>query len=313
MTNPMPGMVEVPFGGALKDDLGAPATEGIASLWWLGQAGFALRAGRTRMLLDPYLSDSLAAKYAGKPDPHGRMMPSPLKPEEARGVRWVLCSHGHSDHMDPGTLPAVAADNPECRFVVPRAERETALGRGVPRDRLVAVNAGDALDLGDGARIEAIPAAHEELETDAAGAFRHLGFIVRVARLTLYHSGDCIPYDGLKERLAGAGVNVALLPVNGRDAERTRRGIIGNFTFAEAANVCREASIPILMAHHFEMFEFNTVPRGELERQAAAAGSNPRVVLPRIGVRYELGWAAPCPRGPRGTPAQPSDGPDDCP
>ena len=35
------------------------------SLYWLGQAGFVLDIGAHRLLIDPYLSDSLAAKYAG--------------------------------------------------------------------------------------------------------------------------------------------------------------------------------------------------------------------------------------------------------
>ena len=33
--------------------------------WWLGQAGFAIRHSRGTLLVDPYLSDSLAVKYAG--------------------------------------------------------------------------------------------------------------------------------------------------------------------------------------------------------------------------------------------------------
>ena len=34
-------------------------------LWWLGQSGYMLLWNGKRVLLDPYLSDSLTAKYAG--------------------------------------------------------------------------------------------------------------------------------------------------------------------------------------------------------------------------------------------------------
>ena len=40
-----------------------PGAVGVA---WLGQAGFALRFGGMRMLIDPYLSNSLAEKYRAR-------------------------------------------------------------------------------------------------------------------------------------------------------------------------------------------------------------------------------------------------------
>ncbi|MCG8509851.1 MAG: hypothetical protein MI741_11550 [Rhodospirillales bacterium] len=55
---------------------GFPAI-GEAGLFWLGQAGFWIETGEHRVLIDPYLSDSLAEKYAGKKHDHKRMMPPP--------------------------------------------------------------------------------------------------------------------------------------------------------------------------------------------------------------------------------------------
>jgi len=49
-------------------------------LWWLGQSGFLLQWNRRHLLLDPYLADSLARKYAGTPTPHLRMTALPVKP-----------------------------------------------------------------------------------------------------------------------------------------------------------------------------------------------------------------------------------------
>ena len=109
-----------------------PTRPGSITLWWLGQAGFLVQAGGRTLLVDPYLSDYLARKYAGKLHPHIRMMPSPLPPARARGIDLVLCTHRHSDHMDPGTLPPVAGLNPGCLFVVPRAVRWRAVEIGLP-------------------------------------------------------------------------------------------------------------------------------------------------------------------------------------
>jgi L-ascorbate metabolism protein UlaG (beta-lactamase superfamily) len=274
------------FAGALADDLAASAQTGVA-FWWLGQAGFAFRSGNLRLMIDPYLSDSLAEKYRGRPLAHERLMPPPIAPEAVRGMDWCLCSHAHSDHMDPATLPILAARNPGCRFVAPRAEVPTALARGVPEARLVPVNAGEHVDLDNGQAVEAVASAHEELATDAAGQHRYLGYILRLGGIGFYHSGDCVPYPGLAERLRAAGVSVALLPVNGRDAARTKAGIIGNFSFREAADLCREARIPWLVAHHVGLFAFNTVPEETLRREAARVEADIRVTLPRYQERYE--------------------------
>ena len=52
------------------DELLADVAAGRASgddhlrLWWLGQAGFLVQWAGHHLLLDPYLSDSLTAKYA---------------------------------------------------------------------------------------------------------------------------------------------------------------------------------------------------------------------------------------------------------
>ena len=111
-----------------------------------------------------------------------------------------------------------------------------------------------------------IPSAHEVLKTDAHGDHHYLGFVLTVGDICLYHSGDCVPYNGLVERLHGAPIDVALLPVNGRDANRTSKGILGNFTFDEAVTLCRDAEIPWLIPHHVGMFAFNTLDDETLAR-----------------------------------------------
>jgi hypothetical protein len=45
---------------------------------------------------------------------------------------------------------------------------------------------------------------------------------------------------------------------DGRDALRRSNGVPGNFTFDEAADLCRAAGIGELIPHHFGMFDFNT-------------------------------------------------------
>jgi L-ascorbate metabolism protein UlaG (beta-lactamase superfamily) len=255
---------------------------------WLGQAGFLIKTDSTAILIDPYLSDSLAIKYRGKEFPHIRMMPTPVKPDELRGIDWVLCSHAHSDHMDPGSLPAIAAGNPKCRFVVPAAEVATAISRGVPQERTVPVNAKDIKDLGKDVKVEVIKSAHESVQTDANGNHKFLGFILRLNDIAIYHSGDCVPFPGLDSLVSKAHIDLALLPVNGRDDYRTSRGILGNFTFQEAVELCTKAHIPALLAHHVGMFEFNTLDRAKLKQLVAKAPKEVRILEPEVDVVYAV-------------------------
>ena len=52
------------FSGTLAERLAAPRPA-RPTLHWLGQAGFVVDAGPFRLVIDPYLSDALAEKYAG--------------------------------------------------------------------------------------------------------------------------------------------------------------------------------------------------------------------------------------------------------
>lgn len=228
-----------------------------AALWWLGQAGFLIRQGGLSIVIDAYLSDSLAEKYRGTKFPHHRMMPPPVAPEALQGIDWLLCTHAHTDHMDPGTIPALLAASPSARVLAPRACRDQALARGVPADRLVLIDAGETVDLG-GVQVTATPAAHEDLLATPEGHL-FLGYVLRGSGVTLWHSGDTIPFAGLAETLAPHRVDLALLPVNGRDAERAANGVPGNLTLDEAVTLTDAIGARGMLGHHFGLFAFNTL------------------------------------------------------
>lgn len=255
---------------------------------WLGQAGFLIRWRALQLAIDPYLSDSLAAKYRGTAFPHVRLLPPPITPDRLTSLDVVLCTHAHTDHMDPETLARIAAASPRCRFVVPRAEQQTAIARGVPAGRLIAINAGEQVTLAADVSVRALPAAHEELQSDAQGNHRYLGYVLRLGHTAIYHSGDCVPFDGLAEDLAGCQVDLAILPVNGRDEARRSHGILGNFTMDEAAALCLRCGIPAMLACHFGMFDFNTVAEPWLDEQISGMPRPFQCVRPRPGYVYRL-------------------------
>ena len=275
--------------GGARALLDAALSGSTVALAWLGQAGFLVRHAGLRLLIDPYLSDHLARKYAGTEFPHTRMMPAPLDAAAVRDLDLVLCSHRHSDHADPGSLGPLARGNPACRFIVPQAELAAITSLGVPQTQLLPVNAGDILRVSEALEIQVLPAAHETFMLNAGGAHHFLGFLLRMKEFTIYHSGDCVVYHGLVERLRQQPVDLALLPVNGRSERLRERGIAGNMTFREAVELCREAGIGSLIPHHFGMFAFNTADPAELQRQIECLdAAAPQCLLPDVRSYYEL-------------------------
>ena len=274
------------FDGTLARRLAAPRQVGV-SLFWLGQAGFLIETGGRRVVIDPYLSNSLGRKYGHTPFPHTRMMPAPVTVAELGDVDLVLCTHHHTDHMDPETLALLAARDPHLRFVVPAASLASARERvGVSDDRLIPIDAGDRIELLPGLQIHAVRAAHEALERDHAGRHRFLGYVVEAGGLRLFHSGDCVPFEGQCEEIAAAGIDLALLPVNGRSELLRRVGIAGNFTMAEAVVLCEACGIPAMIAHHYGMFAFNTVDPASID--AASMKASFQLVRARTQVEYGL-------------------------
>ena len=263
--------------------------------WWLGQAGFAFEHDGRRILIDPYLSDSLATKYAGTIFPHIRLHPAPVDPEDVKGILAVLHTHAHTDHLDPETIRALQTKNRPV-FLAPRARSSVALERNIPAELLQPVTAGDAVELAKGITVTAIPAAHESLETDGNGDCVFLGYIIDFDGVRIYHSGDCVPFEGQAELLRSNRVDVALLPINGRDSHRLQNGVPGNFTVDEVLDLCAAAAIPAVVGHHFGLFDFNTVDPEAAARAFKHSASEVQWTLPELGKPYIITRA--------GTPSQ---------
>ena len=254
-------------------------------LWWLGQSGFAVKHAGAVFYLDPYLSESLTRKYQNTDKPHVRMTECPLEPHSIRHAELILCTHKHSDHLDPGTVPAMLDASPQARVVLPKALAAHAEAMGIPRARMLPVDAGEAIQAGAGATIHAIPSAHEKLDWTPEHGYPHLGYILEFEGCAIYHAGDCVPYDGLLGWLAPRRPDVALLPINGRDPAR---GVPGNFSAAEAAQLAVDMGARWVVPTHYDMFTFNTV-----DVQAFAAhvrGRHPALGLRvlRCGERWEV-------------------------
>jgi L-ascorbate metabolism protein UlaG (beta-lactamase superfamily) len=251
-------------------------------LWWLGQSGFLVQWQGKHLLLDPYLSDSLTKKYAGTDKPHVRMTARVIDPTRLDFIDVVTSSHNHTDHLDAETLVPLMRVNPSMQLIIPEANRAFVAARlGIDAGRPIGLDDGVSASVG-GFEIAGVPAAHEKLATDELGRHKFLGYVVRFGNWTIYHSGDTVLYEGMFEKLRKWRIDVALLPINGRQPERR---VDGNLDGPEAARLAKETGTQLVIPCHFEMFEFNTASPGEFVKEAESIGQAYRVM--RCGERWK--------------------------
>lgn len=251
-------------------------------LWWLGQSGFLVHYGGRFALLDPYLSDSLTRKYAATDKPHVRMTERVVDPGRLGSIEFVTSSHNHTDHLDSETLQPLRAANPGLKIIVPEANRAFAAERlGCEPAELTGMVDGQRLELPP-FTLEALPAAHEALDTDELGRNLYLGYVLTAGPHRIYHSGDTVLYEGLAGRLRALAPTIALLPINGANPERR---VAGNLRGSEAAVLAREAGAGLVIPCHYDMFEFNTAdPEDEFVPACRAIRQQYRILRNGEGV-----------------------------
>lgn len=253
-------------------------------VWWLGQSGFLLQQAGARLLLDPYLSDSLTLKYAATDKPHIRITERCLDPGELTGIRLVTASHLHTDHLDAATLVPLAASNHGFTLVLPHPILGEARSRlGDVSVKLQGLDAGEVLEL-HGWRITGIAAAHNDLKRDDLGRCHYLGFLIQRGGFSVYHSGDTLWHECLVPALLPAACDLMLLPINGNKPERR---VAGNLNGTEAAALARACGAHLVVPCHYDMFTFNTESPAEFTAACEKLGQACQVM--RCGGHLVLG------------------------
>lgn len=207
-------------------------TEGELAVFYLGQAGFAIKTSKNRLLIiDAYLSDAAERMFGFK-----RMIPAIIDATSCN-ADWWLSTHSHIDHLDIDTLPIVAQNTnaifigaPDCEVHYDEA--------GISLERCVILAEGQRWT-SDEVSILAVYADHGELAPEA------IGFLIEMEGLTIYHTGDTsfcpekiLPYLPPK-------IDLLLAPINGQ---------FGNMCATEACQLASIIKPRIVVATHFWMF-----------------------------------------------------------
>ncbi len=246
-------------GAELIGEIDAVSRDSLA-FFWLGQHSFVLKIAGKTIWIDPYLTESPK-----------RLIPPFLLPEQLTNADIILGTHDHSDHIDRPSLPAMAAASPGAPIVIPEAASgKVSAACGIPMERIVPMNDGRSAEIG-GVRISAVASAHEFLQFDSqSGLYPFLGYVIEYGGFCVYHPGDCCAYDGWAAKLGGFRINLAFLPINGRDAARYSSGCMGNMTFQEAADFAGIISPDLTIPTHYDMFANNREnPKSFIDYMAA--------------------------------------------
>jgi len=239
-----------------KDALGLNLAERQTVLWYIGQEGFIIgNSGKKYIAVDPYLSDYVDKNCCQYVE-WKRLYEPPIEPSELDFLDAVLCTHTHYDHADPWTLPRIAEANEKTKFIIPAPEVKVIASYGIDEARIIPAYADVPIEL-EGYIVMPVPSAHEVLHTDDSGNYYELGYVIDDGYNRIFHAGDICMYNGLTERLKK--IDIAILPINGRDYFRSANDIIGNLDSAEAVMLSKNIKAEVLIPVHHDLYSVNKV------------------------------------------------------
>lgn len=200
------------------------------TLWWLGQSGFIVRFATITFYVDLWLS--------ARPD---RRMAAPLEAREITNADMILATH--RGHLDATAVIEMMEASKRAKVVLPKSAADEAHAAGISFARMTTTDADLRIEYFKDnlyGRVYAVPSAHPQLDYTPAGGYPYLGYLIRFGRWTIYHAGDCAPYEGIVDRLRPFSINVALLPVGGK-----------NFSVGEAAQLAADIGATWVVPMHY--------------------------------------------------------------
>jgi len=183
---------------------------------WIGQAGLLFETNDVKIIVDPYLSNSVA-----KIDPHNeRRFPVDesflkIKPD------IIILTHNHLDHTDPDTLVHYLGEDSQVCVLASYNAWQTARKLGGIKNNYVMFNQGTVWTE-KGIKFEAVYAEHSD---DKA-----IGVIIYAEGKTYYITGDTLYNKKIFDDLPDH-IDYVFIAVNGRG---------NNMNMEEAKTFCEE-------------------------------------------------------------------------
>ncbi len=167
---------------------------------WIGQAGLLIEADGKKIIVDPYLSDSVETinpyNYRRKPVDETLF---DIKPD------MIVLTHNHLDHTDPDTLKRYISEDSKITVLAPETAWQAVRTYGGVGNNYVMFNRGTRWTEGN-IEFYAVKAEH----SDAAA----IGVIISYDGKKYYITGDTLYNEQIFGDLPN-DIDVVFLPING--------------------------------------------------------------------------------------------------
>lgn len=244
-------------GSTLLDEIhNAETGSGSFLMWRIGQCGYVIKFEGKIILINPVLND-----LTDESGTTVRLYSYPFAAKEI-DADFVICTHGHADHLAEETVKEFAGKNNSPVFIVPagckgQIERLCSL-----ENRIIYLQDGETVECptnNSSFKVRAISAAHPEHYLKKDDVRMALSYQLQLGNKTLVHLGDTYLTERLLHSLETLPVpDVFLPPINGDDLFRKMINFIGNMEAEEAAKLAVRLGVKMAIPTHYDMVKGNT-------------------------------------------------------
>lgn len=197
---------------------------------WIGQAGLLINANGLKIMVDPYLSDSVVKV---NPKNYRRVPVNEALFDE--DIDMIVITHNHLDHLDPETLPKMLKTSKQLTVLCPYNAFTEALKNGGGHN-YVMFNRGTVWTE-RGVIFTAVKAEHSDLTA--------IGFIIDDGEDKVYITGDTLYNKDIFKDIPN-DLDAVFLPIN---------GVGNNMNISDAKRFAKMTGAKKAVPVHFGMFD----------------------------------------------------------
>lgn len=199
---------------------------------WIGQAGLLFDTGDKKILIDPYLSNSVA-----KIQPHNDRRVAVDKKYLDLKPDIILITHNHADHLDKATLKYYLNENTTVTVLAPNGSWQEVRKFGGLNNNYVLFNNATTWSC-NYATFKAVKAEHSDEYA--------IGVIININNKNYYITGDTLYNEKVFKSLENIKIDTLFLPIN---------GVGNNMNFLDAEKFSKRINAKYSIPYHYGMFD----------------------------------------------------------